>query len=168
MKNLILKWLGLDQLGFTKLRGANGLFDLVENELNMHYDLDGISSKLEDYIGSVDDLEYKANKWDDMADKVEDLDINEIVADIEAKLDLDKIQELDDRLTELLAGYKLDVQLVKEDFQMYKIVRFCFDNNNPDHHKVVRSGLTLEEAQDHCQRDDTREAGVWFDGYEEE
>ena len=168
MKNLILKWLGLDQLGFTKLRGANGLFDLVENELNMHYDLDGISSKLEDYIGSVDDLEYKANKWDDMADKVEDLDINEIVADIEAKLDLDKIQELDDRLTDLLAGYKLDVQLVKEDFQMYKIVRFCFDNNNPDHHKVVRSGLTLEEAQDHCQRDDTREAGVWFDGYEEE
>ena len=155
MKNLILKWLGLDQLGFTKLRGANGLFDLVENELNMHYDLDGISSKLEDYIGSVDDLEYKANKWDDMADKVEDLDINEIVADIEAKLDLDKIQELDDRLTDLLAGYKLDVQLVKEDFQMYKIVRFCFDNNNPDHHKVVRSGLTLEEAQDHCQRDDT-------------
>ena len=51
---------------------------------------------------------------------------------------------------------------------MYKIVRFCFDNNNPDHRKVVRSGLTLEEAQDHCQRDDTREQGVWFDGYEEE
>ena len=51
---------------------------------------------------------------------------------------------------------------------MYKIVRFCFDNNHPDHHKIVRSGLTLEEAQDHCQRDDTREQGVWFDGYEEE
>jgi len=116
MKNLILKWLGLDQLGFTKLNGNGGLFDLVENELNRHYDLDGISSKLEDYVGTVDDLEYKANKWDDMADKIEDLEINDIVADIEAKLDLDKIQQLDDRLTELLAGYKLDVQLMKEDF----------------------------------------------------
>jgi len=116
MKNLILKWLGLDQLGFTKLNGNGGLFDLVENELNRHYDLDGISSKLEDYVGTVDDLEYKANKWDDMADKIEDLEINDIVADIEAKLDLDKIQQLDDRLTELLAGYKLDVQLIKEDF----------------------------------------------------
>ena len=116
MKNLILKWLGLDQLGFTKLNGNGGLFDLVENELNRYYDLDGISSKLEDYIGSVDDLEYKADRWSDMADKIEDLEINDIVADIEAKLDLDKIQQLDDRLTELLAGYKLDVQLMKEDF----------------------------------------------------
>ena len=116
MKNLILKWLGLDQLGFTKLNGNGGLFDLVENELNRHYDLDGISSKLEDYIGTVDDLEYKADNWDCMADKIEDLEINDIVADIEAKLDLDKIQQLDDRLTELLAGYKLDVQLMKEDF----------------------------------------------------
>ena len=116
MKNLILKWLGLDQLGFTKLNGNGGLFDLVENELNRHYDLDGISSKLDDYIGTVDDLEYKADRWSDMADKIEDLDINDIVADIEARLDLDKIQQLDDQLTELLAGYKLDVQLVKEDF----------------------------------------------------
>ena len=116
MKNLILKWLGLDQLGFTKLNGAGGLFDLVENELNIHYDLDGISSKLEDCVGTVDDLEYKADRWSDMADKIEDLEINDIVADIEAKLDLDKIQQLDDQLTELLAGYKLDVQLVKEEF----------------------------------------------------
>ena len=51
---------------------------------------------------------------------------------------------------------------------MYKIVRFFFDNNHPDHHKVIRSGLTLEEAQEHCQREDTREAGVWFDGYEDD
>ena len=116
MKNLILKWLGLDQLGFTKLNGNGGLFDLVENELNRHYDLDGISSKLDDYVGTVDDLEYRANRWSDMADKMEDLDVNDIVADIEAKLDLDKVQQLDDRLTELLAGYKLDVQLMKEDF----------------------------------------------------
>ena len=48
---------------------------------------------------------------------------------------------------------------------MYKIVRFTFDKNHPDNHKVIKRGLTLEEAQAHCQRDDTREKGVWFDGY---
>jgi|TARA_R110002020_G_C16044034_1_gene753958 hypothetical protein len=51
---------------------------------------------------------------------------------------------------------------------MYKIVRFCFDNDHEDHHKVIRTGLTLEEAQEHCQSDDTHEPGVWFDGYENE
>ena len=51
---------------------------------------------------------------------------------------------------------------------MYKIVRFTFDNNHPDNHKVIETGLTLEEAQEHCQREDTHEPGVWFDGYEEE
>ena len=119
MKNLILKWLGLDKLGFTKLNGNGGLFDLVENELNRHYDLGGISSKLEDYIGTVDDLEYKADRWSDMADKIEDLDVEEVAYQHHInglKDKLDKIQELDDRLTELLAGYKLDVQLIKEDF----------------------------------------------------
>ena len=51
---------------------------------------------------------------------------------------------------------------------MYKIVRFCFYVNHLDNHKVIKTGLTLEEAQEHCQRDDTREEGVWFDGYDEE
>lgn len=50
---------------------------------------------------------------------------------------------------------------------MYKIVRFTFDKNHPDNHKVIKRGLTLEEAQAHCSRDDTREKGVWFDGYTE-
>lgn len=50
----------------------------------------------------------------------------------------------------------------------YKIVRFCFDDNHPDHNRVIKTGLTEEEAQEHCQREDTHEPGVWFDGYTEE
>jgi len=111
MKNLIKKWLGLDNmldLGDVEI--------CVEGLLRSRYDLEGLVSKFDDYVGTVDDLEYKSDDWNDAYDKIEDLDINNIVADIEARLDLDKIQQLDDRLTELLAGYKLDVQLMKEDF----------------------------------------------------
>lgn len=52
--------------------------------------------------------------------------------------------------------------------ETYRIVRMYRETNHPDHHKVIRSGLTLEEAQEHCNEPDTREAGVWFDGYEED
>lgn len=45
----------------------------------------------------------------------------------------------------------------------YKIVRFRFEGEN----SVVERGLTLDEAQAHCERDDTHGDG-WFDGYEEE
>ena len=50
----------------------------------------------------------------------------------------------------------------------YKIVRFYRDDNHPNHNKVIKRGLTEEEAQDHCQREDTHERGVWFDGYTED
>lgn len=49
----------------------------------------------------------------------------------------------------------------------YKIVRFVFDEADPDHGKVIKRGLSLEEAQEHCQREDTHGDG-WFDGYTEE
>jgi len=45
----------------------------------------------------------------------------------------------------------------------YKIIRFRFEGTN----RVVKSGLTLQEAQEHCSRDDTKGDG-WFDGYAEE
>jgi len=49
----------------------------------------------------------------------------------------------------------------------YRIVRFCFDESDPDHRRVIRRGLTLEEAQEHCNDEATHGDG-WFDGYEEE
>ena len=45
----------------------------------------------------------------------------------------------------------------------YKIVRFRFKGGN----EVIATGLTLEEAQEHCSREDTHGDG-WFDGYDEE
>lgn len=55
----------------------------------------------------------------------------------------------------------------------YKIIRFHRDSENPVHLRVIKRGLTLEEAQAHCDREDTHEMGedghaIWFDGYDEE
>ncbi len=59
----------------------------------------------------------------------------------------------------------------------YKIIRF-YDRINRSiecgvsvKNRTIKKGLTLKEAQAHCQRDDT--SGVkngtrWFDGYTEE
>jgi hypothetical protein len=52
----------------------------------------------------------------------------------------------------------------------YKIIRFRFQG---DSREVIETGLTLEEAQEHCKRDDTHggsteDGTAWFDGYEEE
>lgn len=116
MRNLIIKWLGLggliDEVVRIKTRDAiasfkNELVDYAMVNLERSYDLDGMSSKLDDMDYLTQDLESRGNRWDDMADKVED--------DSDTFL-LDKVQSVDDRLTELVAGYKLDVQLVKEEF----------------------------------------------------
>ena len=47
----------------------------------------------------------------------------------------------------------------------YKIIRFreAFDPSP----RTIKKGLTLEEAQAPCRRDDTHGDG-WFDGYDEE
>lgn len=45
----------------------------------------------------------------------------------------------------------------------YSIVRFRFEGDN----EVIETGLTLEEAQAHCRREDTHGDG-WFDGYRED
>lgn len=59
---------------------------------------------------------------------------------------------------------------------MYKVMRFFFKGNK----RTIMSGLTLAEAQSHCQDPEsnsntctdktgkarTRKHGMWFDGYE--
>ena len=47
----------------------------------------------------------------------------------------------------------------------YKIIRFKFKAEN----EVIATGLTLEEVQEHCNRDDTKnEEEGWFDGFTKE
>ena len=48
----------------------------------------------------------------------------------------------------------------------YKIVRFYRDK--PDGRRTIQKGLTLEEAQKHCQNPKSCKKDVWFDGYTEE
>ena len=113
MKNLILKWCGLtpsfigEVIRITvreeMLKQREENIELVVNLLNGNYDIDGMSSKLDDMEYTIQDLERGYNDLEDMKDKLDELD-------------LDKVQELDDRLTELLAGYKLEVKLTQEDF----------------------------------------------------
>ncbi len=56
----------------------------------------------------------------------------------------------------------------------YMVRRFCFDDSDPAHRLIVKTGLTLEEAQRHCQDPSTSHSDpktghvVWFDGYERE
>jgi len=45
--------------------------------------------------------------------------------------------------------------------ETYKIIRFNRDGEN----EVIKEGLTLGEAQEYCQDEDTRGEG-WFCGYE--
>ena len=46
----------------------------------------------------------------------------------------------------------------------YTIKRFFI--NKPS--KIICTGLTLEEAQEHCNDPKTRKEGEWFDGYVKE
>jgi len=51
--------------------------------------------------------------------------------------------------------------------ETYKIVRFYYPDLNREN-EVIETGLSLEEAQAHCQDETTKEDGVYFDGYTKE
>ena len=50
---------------------------------------------------------------------------------------------------------------------MYKIVRFYSPSQNKPS-RTIKTGLTLEQAQAHCNNPKTRKEGVYFDGYTKE
>lgn len=51
--------------------------------------------------------------------------------------------------------------------RIYRIIRFRRNGYaNGRSSRTIRQGLTLAEAQSHCEREDTRKEGVWFDGYD--
>ena len=111
MKKLIQKWLGVDNM-----LGLDDVEDCITGVLSRRYDLEGLVSKFEDLQYSFEDKEYR---WDNTADKMEDIDVEEVAYQYHInglKDKLDQVQELDDRLTQLVAGYRLDVQLIKEEF----------------------------------------------------
>ena len=48
--------------------------------------------------------------------------------------------------------------------QTYSIIRFYAPHLNKSS-RVIYCGLTLEQAQEHCNDPETRISGEWFDGY---
>jgi hypothetical protein len=51
----------------------------------------------------------------------------------------------------------------QEQPRCYRIIRFYRDGRES---RTIKSNVTEAEAQAHCEREDTREEGVWFDGYD--
>ena len=56
-------------------------------------------------------------------------------------------------------------EVLNDEPKSYKIIRFFRDDNKSN--RVILTGLTLKQAQNHCQDPDTSGDG-WFDGYNEE
>jgi hypothetical protein len=118
MKNFILKWLGLENaLTFSH---SDFIDDCITSYISRKYDLSGMESKLDDLESTLENGKYE---WDDLVDKLSYFDPSDYVhvdeyreLNREYRDAIDKVQQLDDRLTEMVAGYKLDVQLIKEDF----------------------------------------------------
>ena len=48
----------------------------------------------------------------------------------------------------------------------YKIIRFYRESHKAS--KIIKKGLTLAEAKEHCNDPSTEKEGVWFDGFESE
>jgi hypothetical protein len=68
----------------------------------------------------------------------------------------------DDEPTSLLREAAIDT--FKADGRTYKIIRFYRELHKS--RRVIKRGLTLEQAKKHCQDPSTRKEGEWFDGFE--
>ena len=101
MKNSILKWLGFKPSAFDYevvgeivrisvkeelAKQIDPIQDGLMRSINNSYDLDGIAGKLDDMDYLTQDLESRGNRWDDMADKMDDMDIDDLVSKYFIKL----------------------------------------------------------------------------------
>ena len=96
MKNLILKWCGLTPSFIGEVvritvreelaKKIDQIQDGLMRSINNSYDLDGIAGKLDDIDYLTQDLESRGNRWDDMADKMDDMDIDDLVSKYFIKL----------------------------------------------------------------------------------
>ena len=107
MKNLILKWLGLDGV----LAQIDILEDRIEGDIKteVQHQIDDVKYDIQSDIKY--ELEDEFLSEDDAISKFEEVLQDHNLLDV-----ADKMQRVDDRMTELVAGYKLEVQLIKEDF----------------------------------------------------
>lgn len=48
---------------------------------------------------------------------------------------------------------------------LYNIIRFYKVTSHPYHKRIIDTGLTLEQAKEHCNDPSTCEDGVYFDGF---
>ena len=107
MKNLILKWLGLHTIvadvEHLEANTDDVIRQLVRDNLDdVKYDIQNdVKYELEDDFLSEDDA---ISKFEQVLEENDLLDV------------ASRMQRVDDRMTELVAGYKLEVQLIKEDF----------------------------------------------------
>ena len=104
MKKLILKWLGLHTVVSDIKHLEDSTYKVVEELVNdeFHNQKWDFISETRDELEAEIDIERQVE--DAIADSTEISSMN------------DKVQALEDKLTELVAGYKLEVQLIKEDF----------------------------------------------------
>jgi hypothetical protein len=85
-----------------------------------------------------------------------------------------------DQIADIVRSTGREIAEVEGDETTYEVVRFYQDPDIPN--EVIKSGLSLEEAQAHCNDPETSsstatspaarqltiDAGPWFDGYREE
>lgn len=50
----------------------------------------------------------------------------------------------------------------------FRVVRFYRDYYHPDNRSLIATGLSLEDAKEHCANPATTKSNEWFDGFEPE
>ena len=52
--------------------------------------------------------------------------------------------------------------------KIYVIIRKYKNNNHPNHNTIIKTSISLKQAQQYCSSPSSHEPGIWFDCYYEE